>query len=147
MEQGRVYNESGGSVMIRPGLKYVILAVVVGLFSLWLEPAAHSQQPQNPASKQGTNQQVSDQELTAFAKAYVEYQKVRQHYESSLNNAKDSAERERIQQEGTQKAKEAVEKQGLSVESYKRIFSTVNGNEELRKKALNLIKEERKKTS
>jgi hypothetical protein len=77
----------------------------------------------------------------------VEYQKVRQHYESSLSNAKDAAEKERIQQEGTQRAREAVEKQGLSVESYKRIFSTVNGNKELRKKALNLINEERKKSS
>ncbi len=133
--------------MKRLGLRHIMLVAVIGLFSLWLVPAVHSEQPQHPASQQGSDQQVSDQELKAFAKAYVEYQKVRQHYESSLSNAKDAAEKERIQQEGTQRAREAVEKQGLSVESYKRIFSTVNGNKELRKKALNLINEERKKSS
>jgi hypothetical protein len=129
------------------GLRHIMLAAVIGLLSLWLVPAAQSQQSQPPASQQGSDQQVSDRELKAFAKAYVEYQKVRQHYESSLSNAKDAAEKERIQQEGTQRAREAVEKQGLSVESYKRIFSTVNGNKELRKKALNLINEEREKSS
>ncbi len=40
--------------------------------------------------------------------------------------------------------KEAVEMQGLSVESYNRIFAAVNANEELRKKALKLIDEVRK---
>ena len=129
------------------GLRHIMLVTVFGLFSLWLVPVAHSQQPQHPASPERSDQQVSDQELKAFAKAYVEYQKVRQHYESSLSNAKDAAEKERIQQEGTQRAREAVEKRGLSVESYKRIFSTVNGNKELRKKALNLINEEREKSS
>ncbi len=42
--------------------------------------------------------------------------------------------------------KEAVEKQGLSADSYNGIFSAVNANEELRKKALKLIDEERKKS-
>ena len=128
-------------------LRHIMLVAVIGLFSLWLVPAVHSEEPQQPASPERSDQQVSDEELKAFAKAYVEHQKVRQQYESSLSNAKDAAEKERIQQEGTQRAKEAVEKQGLSVESYKRIFSTVNGNKELRKKALNLIDEERKRSS
>jgi Domain of unknown function (DUF4168) len=58
---------------------------------------------------------------------------------------KDPVAREKIEHEVKVKAKEAVEKQGLSVASYNRIFTVVNGNDELRKKALKLIDEEREK--
>ncbi len=126
-------------------LRDVLPSVLIGLLSLWFAPEAHGQQP---PPQQGSGQQVnvSDKELRAFAKAYVEFHKIRQRYEPSLSNAKDPAEKERIQQEGNSKVKEAVEKQGLSVESYNRIFAAVNANEELRKEALKLIDEERKKS-
>ncbi len=132
-------------MMKRLALRNVMLAALMGLVSLWLAPKAHTQQPPSQPES-GQQAKVSDQELKAFAKAYVEYHKVRQRYESSLNTAKDPAEKEKIQKEGNQKAKEAVEKQGLSVEKYNRIFAAINANEELRKKALNLIDEERKKS-
>ncbi len=130
--------------MRRRILRDVILVGLMGLSSLWLVFPAFSQ---GTPPQRDSGQQVSDKELRAFAKAYVEYHKVRQRYESTLSKAKDPAEKEKIQQEGNRKAEEAVERQGLSVESYNRIFGTINGNEELRKKALNLIDEERKKSS
>ncbi|HEV8344814.1 MAG TPA: DUF4168 domain-containing protein [Candidatus Binatia bacterium] len=122
----------------------VMLAALVGLLSL---PFALAHAQQAPA-QQGSGQpaKVSDKELRAFAKAYVEFHKIRERYEPAMSKAKDSAEKEKIQQEGNLKVKEAVEKQGFTVESYNRIFAAVNGNEELRKKALKLINEERKKS-
>jgi hypothetical protein len=122
----------------------VVLAALVGLLSL---PFALAHAQQAPA-QQGSGQpvKVSDKELRAFAKAYVEFHKIRERYEPAMSKAKDSAEKEKIQQEGNLKVKEAVEKQGFTVESYNRIFAAVNGNEELRKKALKLINEERKKS-
>jgi hypothetical protein len=123
----------------------VMPAALMGL--LFLGPAPVSPAQQAPA-QQGSGEQVKvgDKELRAFAKAYVEFHKIRQQYERSLGDAKDPAEKERIQQEASIKVKEAVEKHGLSVESYNRIFTTVNGNEELRKRALKLIESERKKS-
>lgn len=132
-------------MMRRLMLRHVMLAVLIGLLTLWFAPVALAQQA---PSQQGSGEQVrvSDKELRAFAKAYVEFHKLRQRYERSLNDAKDPAEKEKIQQEANTKVKDAVENQGLSVENYNRIFATVNANEELRKKALKLIDSERKKS-
>ena len=71
------------------------------------------------------------------------YQKLRQTYEPRLNRAKDPKEKEQIQREGDLKVKEALEKQGLTPQSYNRLFAVVNGNEQLRQKALKVINEER----
>jgi len=122
----------------------VVLAALVSLLSLHFASA----DAQQPLAQQGAGQpvKVSDKELKAFAKAYVEFHKIRQRYEPALSKAKDAAEKEKIQQEGNSKVKEAVEKQGFTVESYNRIFAAVNANEELRKKALKLINEERKRS-
>lgn len=125
-------------------LRRIAHMAIIGLLSLHLAPKA---QAQRLSAQQGSGQpaKVSDKELKAFAKAYVEFHKVRQRYEPPLSKAKEGPEREKIRNEGNLKAKEAVEKQGFTVESYNRIFTAINGDEELRKKALKLIDEERKK--
>jgi hypothetical protein len=89
---------------------------------------------------------VSDKELRAFAKAYVEYQKIRQSYEPKMNNTRDEKEKLKIQREGDDKVKQALEKQGLTPQGYNRLFAAVNGNPQLRQKALTLINDERKKS-
>jgi len=59
---------------------------------------------------------VSDKDLAAFVKAYVEVQKIRTEYEPVLKNTQDPQERRRIQQTGDAKVKAALEKQGIGVE-------------------------------
>jgi len=89
---------------------------------------------------------VSDKNLKSFANAYVEYHKIRQTYEARLGKVQDPMEREKIQSEGDAKVKQALEKQNLTPESYNRLFTDVNGNEQLRRKALTLIDEERNRS-
>ena len=89
---------------------------------------------------------VSDKDLRAFVKAYVEYQKIRQNYEPKMNNTRDEKEKQRIQREGDDKVKQALEKQGLTPQAYNRLFVAVNGSPQLRQKALALINDERKKS-
>ncbi len=86
---------------------------------------------------------VSDKNLKAFANAYVEYHKIRQTYEAQLGKVQDPTEREKLQREGNAKVKQALGQQKLTPESYNWIFTAVNGNEQLRRKALKLIDEER----
>jgi DNA-binding TFAR19-related protein (PDSD5 family) len=88
----------------------------------------------------------SDKDLRAFVKAYVEYQKIRQNYEPKMNNTRDEKEKQKIQREGDDKVKQALEKQGLTPQAYNRLFVAVNGNPQLRQKALALINDERKKS-
>lgn len=123
-----------------------LVGTAIGLLLLGPTPATSAQEPsrQQPAAQQAD---VSDKDLKAFVKAYVEIQKIRLAYEPSLENAKGPEESQKIQKEAESKVEKVFKKEGLSVESYNRIFTTVNGSEELRKKTLKLIEEERKKPS
>jgi predicted ATPase with chaperone activity len=100
--------------------------------------------PKQVSTAESSN--VSDKELRAFAKAYVEYHKIRQNYEPKMNNTRDEKEKLKIQREGDDKVKQALEKQGLTPQGYNRLFAAVNGNPQLRQKALTLINDERKKS-
>jgi hypothetical protein len=90
------------------------------------------------AFAQGTATQISDRELTAFAKAYTEVQQIRSQYEPSLRKTKDAKESEKL--------KKTLNKEGLSVDRYNKIYAAVNANEELRRKALRIVEQERKKS-
>ena len=120
-------------------------AALTGLVSLSVPPLTQAQDlPTQTQSAQPT--QLSDKEIRAFALAYVEYQKLRQTYEPRLNRAQDAKEKEQIQREGDLKVKEALEKNGLTPQSYNRLFTAVNGNEQVRQKALKVIGEERRRS-
>lgn len=90
--------------------------------------------------------QISDKELAAFARAYTEVQQIRAQYEPSLQKTKDPKESERIQREANAKLKKTLDKQGLSVDRYNKIYAAVNANEQLRRKALRMVDQERKKS-
>jgi ribonuclease I len=89
---------------------------------------------------------LSDNELNAFVKAYVEYQKIRLSYAPALENTKDPKEKKRIQDEANTKVRQTLHTHGLTPEQYNRIFASVNGDEELRKRVLTKVEEERKKS-
>jgi hypothetical protein len=115
--------------------------VVLGSL-LWLgSPAIGQQASKTQASDK---QAVNDNQLRTFAKVYVAYQRIRQQYEPALKNAQEP-ERKRIQDEANARVKTALIRQNLTAEQYNRIFAQVNGNTDLRKRALKLIEEERKK--
>jgi hypothetical protein len=112
---------------------------------LFAGPAVPAEQarPQQPTAVQTS---VSDSDLRTFAKAYVDYHKIRQTYEPQVSNAENPKEKDRIQKEGNTKVKQALEKQGLKAQSYNRLFTAVNGNATLRQKALKFIDQERTKS-
>jgi hypothetical protein len=89
---------------------------------------------------------ISDKELAAFAKVYAEVQQIRAQYEPSLQKAKDAKESERLQQEANAKLKKTLDNRGLSVDRYNKIYAAVNANEELRRKTLKMVEQERRKS-
>jgi hypothetical protein len=101
-------------------------------------------------AQEGTKGQqptVSDADLRAFVKAYVDNQKIRQQYEPSLKDSTDSEKDQQIQDRANAELKKSLAKQNLTVEKYNAIYNQINSDEELRKKALKLVDEERKRSS
>ncbi|HXV78832.1 MAG TPA: DUF4168 domain-containing protein [Candidatus Binatia bacterium] len=94
------------------------------------------------------NQQlsVSDNQLRAFAKAYVEVEKIRQTYGPRLKEAKDAEEGKQIETEAVEKMQGALTKEGLTEDSYSQIFEIARADDGLRKKLIDFINEERQKS-
>lgn len=87
---------------------------------------------------------ISDEELKAFAKTYVEFQKIRLAYENSLDYGRDRQEQSKAQHEALIKIEKAFQEQGLEQDSFARIFETVKADEALWAKTMKLIEEERR---
>jgi hypothetical protein len=126
--------------------KNLFWGLVVGWSLLGLSVLSFAQQ--SPSSKTDNPQtSVSDSDLRAFVKAYVENQKIRQKYEPTLLNTPDPEKSKPIQDQANAELKKALAKQNLTIEKYNRIYTMLNNDEQLRSKALKMIEEERKQSA
>lgn len=87
---------------------------------------------------------IGEKEFETFLSAYIEVQKTRLAYESKLKNIHNPEERQRIGQEENSRIESALEERGLNPKSYNSIFTALNADDELRKKALLLFAQERR---
>lgn len=125
---------------------YAVLTVIIG--GLVAPPAIVVRAQDKPRDQQpGQQSEISDKELKAFAKAYVEFHKIRSAYENSLDEVRNRQEETKAQHEALIKIDKALEKQGLKPDAYYRIFKAVNADEKLRAKTMKLIEEERRAAS
>jgi hypothetical protein len=126
--------------MERTSLKTVAAMFVAGFLILPLAKQGRTQE----SPKQQLN--VSETQLRAFAKVYVEIEKIRQAYEPRMKEAKNPEESKQIQNEAVSKMQGALTNQGLTEESYTKIFEVARADDGLRKKLVELINEERQKS-
>jgi transcription-repair coupling factor (superfamily II helicase) len=125
----------------------IIFAVVIVYAGLALSSVAAIEAQGTSADRRASSPtEVGDKELRSFAKSYIEFHKIRMEFERALSQASDPQEKNRLEQEAVAKFGKAVEKHGLTAESYLRIFQTVNANDAIRQKALQFIDEERKRS-
>ena len=127
-------------MMERTSLKTVAAIFVASFLMLPLAKQGRAQE----SPKQQLN--VSETQLRAFAKVYVEVEKIRQVYEPRMKEAKNPEESKQIQNEAVSKMQGALTNQGLTEESYTQIFEVTRADEGLRKKLIELINEERQKS-
>lgn len=122
--------------------------IVLVLLSCWTlaltTPAESAEQPKSAAAGPATT--ISEKDLNAFVKAYVDYQNIRARYGPALERAPDPEQKKRIEQEANTKAKQSLDAHGLTSERYNKIFAAVNGNEELRQRVLRQVENERRKS-
>ena len=126
--------------MQNPALN-IYLGHLMVLVLLFAKPAALADEA-NPLQSAAPQTTVSEVDLEAFAKAYVEYHRIRRIYEARISKAENAKEKDKIQNEGNAKVGQALKKQGLTAQSYNRLFTAVNSNESLRQKALKFIANE-----
>ena len=125
----------------------IIFSVVIVYAGLALSSVAPIEAQGTSADQRASSPtEVGDKELRSFAKSYIEFHKIRMEFERALGQASDPQEKNRLEQEAVAKFGKAVEKHGLTAESYLRIFQTVNANDAIRQKALQFIDEERKRS-
>ena len=125
---------------------YAMLAMIIG--GLVASPAIVVRAQDRTRDQQPSQEpEISDRDLKAFAKAYVEFHKIRSAYENSLDDVSNRQEETKAQHEALIKIDKALEKQGLKPDAYYRIFKAVNADEKLRAKTMKLIEEERRAAS
>jgi hypothetical protein len=117
------------------------IAFTLGLIAILLGSAPAQQMPQEQT-------EVNDDTLRAFAKAYVEVDKIRVTYEPSIQDAykaQDLDQAQNIRREAGVKIEKVFTDQGLTTETYLSIFEVVKKDPQLTAKALRMIEEEQKK--
>ena len=102
---------------------------------------AFSQQPYGQETEA-----PAEMQLRSFAKAYVEVEKIREAYEPQLSATPDPQKAREIEQEAISKIGEVIVKEGLTLDSFNQIVQTANANDDLRKRIVALINEEKKKS-
>jgi membrane protease subunit (stomatin/prohibitin family) len=122
----------------KPGVP-VFFAVVLSVMILVPESGYAQEPPSRPAAS------VEDGQLRSFAKVYVQVEKIRATYGPQLQETQDPEKGVEIQKEAKSKIDAALAKEGMTVESYSKTIQSVNGNDELRKKAIEMIDQERTK--
>jgi hypothetical protein len=97
-------------------------------------------------SGQPVQPEISDSELRAFVRAYVDNQQIRQQFEPTLQSNSDPAKEQQLQDQANAALKQSLARQNLTIDQYNRIYQRINSDEELRQKVLRMVDEERKKS-
>lgn len=118
---------------------YIFFLAVLFLVIRMPEPIHAQETPNRQAAT------VDDGKLRSFAKVYVQVEKIRQTYGPQLKETQDPQKSMEIQKEAKSKIADALAQEGMTVESYSQVVQTMNGNDELRKKAIEFIDQERTK--
>lgn len=134
------------------GIVAVAALVVTGLLPVLhgqSDAAQHAQQqqpqPQQPYQQQPQPQtDLSDKELHAFVRAWVELTEIREGLERSLRGVQEAGKARSLQGEARREMHKAVEEQGMTTEEYNTIAGELNRDPDLRVKALGLFREYQK---
>ena len=126
-------------------MKETIGTAILSAFLVFgvIAPSA-AQEPQTPNAV--PQDKIGESDLRAFAKAYIESEKIRNEYTPKFNSANSPQEKGAVEQEAVTKFNKAVENQGLTMKQYSALYQTVSVDPQLRARVLHLVEEERGKS-
>ncbi|MGH7872026.1 MAG: DUF4168 domain-containing protein [Candidatus Binatia bacterium] len=119
-------------------------AVLSACLAFGATSTSAAQEPQAPNVAPQNN--IGDSDLRAFAKAYIESEKIRSEYGPRFNSANSPQEKGAVEQEAVTKFSKAVESEGLTMQQYSALYQTVSIDPQLRARVLQLVEEERGKS-
>lgn len=120
---------------------FAALIVCIGslLLAIGAKPPLANAQEAVRERRVQLGESVSEEKLKAFARAYVVLQQIRLEYEPTIQTVRDPNEVTRIRQETNSRIEQVLQKQGLDVESYAKIFTAVSSDEKLKQRTIELI--------
>ena len=124
-------------------LSSIFVVGVSLLLSLFFPGSMIQAQEASGPGAPGEQRAVSDNELRTFAKAYLEFEKIRAEYAPKMGAASTPQEKGMVEQEAVVKFDQALQKEGLTIQQYSAMYQTVSIDQQLREKVLRLIEEER----
>jgi hypothetical protein len=125
-------------------LRNILISLLIGLLGLWFITETGGQEPlPEPSGSQRTL--ISSERLEEFAKAYVKINDIIAAYEPPTNDTQDREQARKTQQEAVDRIHETLQTHGLTAETYRKIFTVVDANDDLLRKLLKLIDNERRK--
>lgn len=125
-------------------LRNILISILIGLLGLWVTTETGGQEPL-PEPSGGQRTLISNERLEEFAKAYVKINDIIATYEPPTNDTQDREQVRKIQQGAVDKIHETLQTHGFTAEAFRRIFTVVNADDDLLRKLLKLIDNERRK--
>lgn len=120
---------------------------ILGLWTLLFPYASHAQSssepPGQPAEQAQSQQTFSDQDLQACAKAFVEIEKIHVKHQAALDSGQEPAQAQQTQHEANTEMIKAIEKEGLTAQTYNQILLTAQNDPALAQKLNQLIAQEK----
>ena len=118
--------------------KSLLSGLTVFAFALSV-PAVATAEPTEVAPAPAQAEEFSDAEVRQFTEAYVKVEQIGQDLNDSLSEVQDPEQARAIQQEGYEKMHAAVQETGLDPQTYNSIASSINTDEELRSRVVELL--------
>lgn len=123
-------------------IRKILVGIVVAFFmALAAVPGMAQPQYAQGQPSQGMEQEFDAQTLNSFANAAVELGQIQNDFATQLQGVQDESKAMQLQEEANRKMVQAVEAQGLDVQTYNQIANQTAVNPELKNKVDQLITE------
>lgn len=122
----------------------IVLPVLLtmGLASAAYAGESYGTQPQTPppqAQPEVDASQFSQDDLQKFASVQQDLEVIREEYSQKLESAGDQQQAQQLQQEASQTMVQAVQSEGLDIETYTQIAKAVRNDETLRELVIQMM--------
>ncbi len=124
------------------GLAFALIFLLGFSWGAWSQEKNRTNEQQGIMPQETPEVDLSETELDRVAQAYKQVIKIRKEFQEELRDIKSPEKANQMQQEANQAMVEAVQAQGLQLETYNQVMEAAQFNEDLRDQLLDRLDEE-----